>query len=116
MPTSFLKKINIRSCPRGEHGEIQLAAGEGIAMRLWESEEPNDQKKLSQRDYEMVGLVIEGKAELWLEGATTLLEPGDSWVVPKGARHTYKILESFTAIEAITPPVVVRQSDPAQAA
>ncbi len=32
-----------------------------------------------------------------------LLEPGNSWVVPKGASHTYKILEPFTAVEATSP-------------
>jgi quercetin dioxygenase-like cupin family protein len=32
------------------------------------------------------------------------LEPGDSWVVPRGAAHTYKILEPFTAVEATSPP------------
>ena len=33
-----------------------------------------------------------------------VLEPGDSWVVPKGTLHTYNILESFTAVEATYPP------------
>jgi quercetin dioxygenase-like cupin family protein len=32
------------------------------------------------------------------------LEAGDSWVVPRGARHTYRILEPFTAVEATCPP------------
>jgi hypothetical protein len=32
-----------------------------------------------------------------------LLEPGDSWVVPNGASHTYQILEPFTAVEATSP-------------
>jgi quercetin dioxygenase-like cupin family protein len=36
-----------------------------------------------------------------------LLEPGDSWLVPKGAVHTYKILKSFTALEATSPPAEV---------
>lgn len=35
------------------------------------------------------------------------LEPGDSWSVPKGARHSYKILEPFTAVEATSPPAQV---------
>jgi len=56
------------------------------------------------RDYETVGFVISGKAELEIEGQTVILEKGDSWVVPKGAKHTYKIIESFTAIEATSPP------------
>jgi hypothetical protein len=42
---------------------------------------------------------IEGKAELYIEGQRVLLEPGDSWVIPIGAKHRYKILVPFTAIE-----------------
>ena len=33
-----------------------------------------------------------------------LLEPGDSWMVPAGAHHSYRILETFTAVEATSPP------------
>ena len=40
-----------------------------------------------------------------------LLEPGDSWLVPKGASHTYNILESFTAVEATSPPAEVHGRD-----
>ena len=35
---------------------------------------------------------FEEKAELHIEGQFVLLEKGDSWVVPKGPRHTYKLL------------------------
>ena len=45
-----------------------------------------------------------GRAELHIEGQIVDLEPGDSWIVPKGSRHSYKILEAFTALEATTPP------------
>jgi quercetin dioxygenase-like cupin family protein len=40
-----------------------------------------------------------------------LLEPGDSWIVPKGASHTYKVLEPFTAVEATSPPAHVGDRD-----
>jgi quercetin dioxygenase-like cupin family protein len=40
-----------------------------------------------------------------------LLEPGDSWLVPKGTTHTYKILEPFTALEATSPPAEVANRD-----
>jgi hypothetical protein len=36
---------------------------------------------------------------------------GDSWVVPKGSRHTYKIIETFTAVEATSPPAEVHGRD-----
>jgi len=40
-----------------------------------------------------------------------LLNPGDSWIVPRGAEHSYKILETFTAVEATTPPAAVHGWD-----
>jgi len=80
-------------------------------MRLWENEEPKEPKPESQREYETVGYVISGRAELHLEGQMVLLEPGNSWVVPAGASHTYRILESFTAVEATSPPAQVHGRD-----
>ena len=80
-------------------------------MRLWENEPPSDDKPMSQREYETVGYVISGRAELHLEGQMILLEPGDSWVVPKGAMHAYRILEPFTALEATSPPAHVHGRD-----
>lgn len=80
-------------------------------MRLWEEEQPEEPKPQTSRDYETVGYVIQGRAELHLEGQMVLLEPGSSWVVSEGARHTYKILESFTAVEATCPPAEVHGRD-----
>ena len=80
-------------------------------MRMWENQPPAEPKAEAQRDYETVGYVIGGRAELHLEGQMVLLETGDSWVVPKGARHTYKILEPFTAVEATYPPAQVHGRD-----
>jgi quercetin dioxygenase-like cupin family protein len=79
-------------------------------MRLWQ-EQPTDGKPATQRDYETVGYVIGGRAELHIEGQTVLLEPGDSWVVPRGSSHAYKILEPFTAVEATSPPAQVHARD-----
>src|SRR5262249_50094486 len=78
--------------PRGRQGQKYLAAGVHLAMRLWEDEQPGEAKPMSRRDYETVGYVIRGRAELHLEGQMVLLESGDSWVVPRGAEHTYKVL------------------------
>jgi quercetin dioxygenase-like cupin family protein len=73
-------------------------------MRLWEEEPGNPKLQNDARDYEVVGYVIEGSADLELEGQTVHLNKGDSWVVPKGARHTYRIKEHFQAVEATSPP------------
>jgi quercetin dioxygenase-like cupin family protein len=92
-------------------GQKHLATGIHVGMRLWEKEQPGDRKPPSTRAYETVGYVIEGRAELHIEGQMVLLEPGDCWVVPKGASHSYKVLEPFTAIEATCPPAVVHGRD-----
>ena len=55
--------------------------------------------------------MIQGRAELHLEGQMIILETGSSWVVPQGANHTDKILEPFTAIEATSPPAEVHGRD-----
>jgi len=69
-------------------------------------------KDLTARDYETVGYVISGKAELHFENdQKVLLSQGDSWIVPKGSKHTYKIIENFTAVEATHPPAEIKNRD-----
>ncbi len=80
-------------------------------MRLWSDEQPGEALPEVAREYETVGYVVKGKAELHLEGQTLLLNEGDSWVVPKGAKHTYRILEALTAVEATSPPAQVHDRD-----
>lgn len=97
-------KVDSKNSPHGEMGQKYLASGIDVAMRMWEEIKPGTDEGEHTRDYETVGYVIKGKAELHLEGQTVLLEKGDSWVVPKGSSHSYKILEDFTAVEATAPP------------
>jgi quercetin dioxygenase-like cupin family protein len=111
MGDTTVKKINSKYSPKGEMGQKYLASGVSVAMRIWENEQPNEDKEQRSRPYETVGYVISGRAELHLEGQKVILEPGDSWVVPKNARHTYKILEPFTAVEATHPPARVQGRD-----
>lgn len=111
MGDTTIIKVNSAHSPRGDMGQIYLASGKNIAMRMWVEDAEDDVKEPSARDYETVGYVVEGSAELHLEGQMVLLETGDSWVVPKGASHTYKILKSFTAVEATYPPAHVHGRD-----
>lgn len=97
-------KVDSRHSPTGAMGQKYLASGVHVAMRLWEEEASQIEKPESRRDYETVGYVIEGRAELELEGQKVMLEPGNSWVVPRGAAHRYRILERFKAVEATSPP------------
>ncbi len=100
-------KIDSAHSPTGPDGEKYLASGKSIAMRMWEQLEPADAKPASRRDYETIGYVLAGRAELHVEGQVVLLAQGASWVVPKGAEHTYKVLEPFSAIEVTHPPYQV---------
>ncbi len=88
MSDTSVTKIDARFSPKGEMGQKYLAAGVNLSMRLWEDEAPGEPKPAARRDYETVGYVIGGRAELHLEGQVVLLEPGNSWVIPKGASHT----------------------------
>ncbi len=88
--------------PTGD-AEVSLAAGANMSMRLWRNEQPHD-KQPHRSSYETIGYVISGRAELMIEGQTASLKPGDSYLVPANAEHTYRILESFTAVECTSPP------------
>jgi quercetin dioxygenase-like cupin family protein len=113
MADTTVIKVQSKHSPKGEMGQKYLAMGKNVSMRLWEDEQPGDAKPPAARDYETVGYVIKGRAELHLEGQVVMLEEGDSWVVPKGASHTYNILEAFTAVEATYPPAEVHGRDQA---
>lgn len=111
MGDTTVKKVDSANSPVGENGVKYLASGKNVAMRLWENQQPNEDKPEISRPYETVGYVISGRAELHIEGQKLILEPGNSYVVPKGSRHTYKILEPFTAVEATTPPAHIHARD-----
>ena len=82
-----------------------------MAMRLWSEEEPGAEDRLHARDYETVGYVLSGRAELHIGEPMVLLQPGDSWVVPSGVEHFYRVLERFSAVEATSPPASVHARD-----
>lgn len=111
MTDTTVKKIDSHHSPRGVQGQKYLASGKGISMRLWEKEPPGETTPATQRDYETVGYVIAGCAELRLEDQAVRLQAGDSWLVPKDARHSYRILEEFTAVEATAPPAQIHDRD-----
>ena len=107
MGDTTITKVDSAFSPRGKAGEKYLASGKSISMRMWDEGPTSDKSKNVARDYEVVGFVLEGQAELEIEGQTIHLEAGNSWVVPKGASHTYTIKEHFKAIEATSPPYQV---------
>ncbi|AEI68757.1 cupin domain-containing protein [Corallococcus macrosporus] len=111
MGDTSVKKVESRHSPKGEMGQKYLASGVRLSMRLWEDEPPGEPAPATARDYETVGFVLKGRAELHLEGQVILLNPGDSWLVPRGSSHTYKVLETFSAVEATSPPAAVHGRD-----
>jgi quercetin dioxygenase-like cupin family protein len=111
MADTTVKKVSAAYSPTGEMGQKYLVSGKRVSMRLWSAEPAGGDKAASVRDYETVGYVISGRAELQLEGQTLMLEAGDSWLVPPGAEHSYEVLEPFTAIEATAPPAQVHGRD-----
>eukprot|EP01111_Echinosteliopsis_oligospora_P000774 TRINITY_DN1090_c0_g2_i5.p1 TRINITY_DN1090_c0_g2~~TRINITY_DN1090_c0_g2_i5.p1 ORF type:complete len:209 (+),score=31.66 TRINITY_DN1090_c0_g2_i5:517-1143(+) len=110
-----IMKVCSKTSPKGDMGQKYLASGKHVSMRMWEDEKPGDQQeKGTVRDYETVGFVLKGKAQLEIEGQTILLEVGDSWLVPRGASHSYKILEEFSAVEATSPVSFAHNRDAPQ--
>ncbi len=109
-PDTSVTKVTSSHSPRGPHGEIYLASGIRTSMRLWKQEAPGASDETT-RPYETVGYVVEGRAELHIEGQLVVLEPGDSWVVNAGVKHKYVVKEPFTAIEATSPPAHVHGRD-----
>lgn len=115
MSDTTVTKVDSRHSPRGSLGQRYLASGVKVALRLWSDVEvgqsPRNDDGFTTRDYEVVGYVLSGRADLEIEGQTVKLGPGDSWVVPKGAKHRYRIHEPFSAIEATAPPAHVHARD-----
>ncbi len=104
MADTTIIKVDAAHSPKGAGGQKYLANGRTVSMRLWEREAPGPAKPPVRRDYETVGYVVSGRAELTVEGQTVRLEPGSSWVVPRGAEHSYRVIEALTAVEATSPP------------
>lgn len=90
--------------PKSDDVKEILASGENLGLRIWKNEKPGADKEPHTSSYETVGYVLKGKAELHIEGEVTELNEGDSYLVPEGTEHTYKIIETFTAVEATSPP------------
>ena len=110
MTESSASKIDVAQSQQGPQGQRYLASGAAISMRLWNVPAGHASDPV-RRDYETVGYVIAGRAELMLDGSPVILEPGISWIVPRGAEHSYRIHDPFTAVEATHPPAEDRNRD-----
>ncbi|MEM1251833.1 MAG: cupin domain-containing protein [Cyanobacteria bacterium P01_H01_bin.21] len=87
-------------------GSKLLLSGQELSMWFWQAM-PTAGAEVEgyvSQDYEVMGYVISGQAELHVDGKVISLKPGDSWVVPTGALHAYSILEPLTAVKTSHPP------------
>lgn len=97
-----ISKIAAADAKTGPDGDLLLAGGAQMSLRLWKDEAP--QIKAPHRSkYETLGYVLGGRAELTIEGETVALVAGDSYLVPANAEHSYRIVEPFSALEAVSP-------------
>ena len=97
-------KISAEQSSQGTLGEKCLACGVRMSLRLWDLHPGLIESAMVRNDFETVGYVIQGRAELEFEpGGKLQLQAGDSWHVPEGLLHRYCILEHFSAIEATAP-------------
>jgi quercetin dioxygenase-like cupin family protein len=57
-----------------------------------------------RHENEQAGYCLSGRFKLTIEGKGGLIEPGDSYLIPGGAEHSYEILEDSEAVEVFSPP------------
>ena len=103
--------LNAAEAPSGALGQKYLVSGHDLALRMWHDEPPGEAGPVHRRDYETVGIVVLGRVELTVDGASVTLSTGDSWHVPRGAERSYRVIEALTAVEATHPPA--RETDDA---
>ena len=101
-----IRKVSSKGTEACPTGEVLLATGATMGMRMWQNEEPQE-KAPHRSPYETLGYVVAGRAELTIEDESVTLEPGDSYLVPRNVEHTYRILETFSAIECTSPPAII---------
>ena len=53
---------------------------------------------------EQSGYCVSGRFKLTIDDFTTEIGPGDTYVIPGGARHSYRISEDSLAVEVFSPP------------
>ena len=111
MATDTITKINENEVTMNEHGQLHLAAGRSVGLRLWQEGPREHDKVATIRDYETAGYVMSGEAELEMGGQIVRLTAGDSWIVPAGAEHRYRVVNDFVAIEATAPPAHIVARD-----
>lgn len=53
---------------------------------------------------EQSGYCVSGRFEITIDGVAAGIGPDDTYVIPGGTPHSYRILENAVAIEVFSPP------------
>jgi len=101
---------SVQASPTGDMGQDYLATGKQVALRRWQ-EDAGDFTERVSRKYEIVGYMLSGTLEVDLDGQIATLQAGDSWMVPEGSPHRYRIVKPIVAIEATSPPARFNDRD-----
>jgi len=110
MSDTSIKKIDSDASPTGDLGQTYLVSGTSVAMRRW-TEAAGEGGEPHTRPYETVGYVISGTVEVHVGDDSVTCRAGDSYLVPDGAVHHYRVVEDLEAIEATSPPARVDGRD-----
>lgn len=102
--------ISANDASIGDMGQGYLVSGKNVDLRRWD-EAAGNACQSTCRQYETVGYLISGQMEIEIDGQCATLKPGDSWLVPAGASHHYRIIENIVAIEATSPPGRFQHND-----
>ncbi|MFQ5886041.1 MAG: cupin domain-containing protein [Anaerolineae bacterium] len=79
------------------------AVGERMMVTLMTFTEGQEVGK-HHHPHEQAGYCIQGRFVLMIDGVSTVIERDDSYVIPGGASHSYRVLEDALAVEVFSPP------------
>lgn len=101
MSSNVLRGENIEEGPLGD---LELAQGESVGLRMWRDKTTKNKKDERSRPYEIAGYVVKGEMTVIIDGHPEELVEGDSFVIPPNTSHSYSIPIKATVIEATAPP------------
>ena len=77
---------------RGEHVQV-------VFMSVSKETNPNNEIGEETHEFDQIILIVEGKAELILDGDISKVNEGDMILIPKGTSHNLKNLNPNTALK-----------------
>ena len=84
--------------------KIRTAYGENIMMSFVHFE-PNSLVPEHSHTHEQMGIVMEGRFRLTVNGESNVVEKGDVYLVPSNAKHSAQSLSDFAvALDIFSPP------------